>query len=88
MYSYPHCLITYYLYAKISVMYNYNVIILKKRKTQLLLIKNSLKKKVGLGFLVSKRTNKTFNQYKLKKNLYKIFQTISHKIKFYILLKK
>ena len=43
--------------------------------------KNSLKKKVGLGFLVSKRTNKTFNQYKLKKNLYKIFQTISHKIK-------
>ncbi len=45
------------------------------------MIKNSLKKKVGLGFLVSKRTNKTFNQYKLKKNLYKIFQTISHKIK-------
>jgi hypothetical protein len=45
------------------------------------MIKNSLKKKVGLGFLVSKRTNKTFNQYKLKKYLYKIFQTISHKIK-------
>ena len=44
------------------------------------MIKNSLKKKVGLGFLVSKKINKTFKQYNLKKNQKKICQFISHKI--------
>ena len=44
------------------------------------MIKNSLKKKVGLGFLVSKRINKTFKQYNLKKNQKQICQFISHKI--------